>query len=292
MLFLAGTSETLRVSTDAATCSIAVHATWFDLSSGVATPSRTNTATITSATTTTIVGSPSSSTYRNIEAVTIRNKGTTNCRIAVIHNNGTAVEKFGCILFPDEECHYEDGVGWYVTEMKTGYLTSQEDRSVSSTPTVGVLYCRALTADVDASSATANLARTVADLSVPLLSATTFWFRFVVAYTSSATTNGARFMTQGLFTVGSTGKLYQKSEYSLTTTSSTVNEGTSSGDIPAAANATSAATGSNMATIEGFIVVPSGHEQSTWSLRFSSELASTNTITVKAGSRVEYMRLV
>jgi hypothetical protein len=57
--------------------------------------------------------------------------------------------------------------------------------------------------------------------------------------------------------------------------------------VPAASNATSAATGSNIAIIEG-IIKPSG--SGTVIARFASEVASS-AIVAKAGSYVEYKQL-
>jgi len=56
-------------------------------------------------------------------------------------------------------------------------------------------------------------------------------------------------------------------------------------DNPAASNATSAATGGNIAIIEGFIR-PSAN--GTLIARFASEVANS-AITAKAGSIVQYM---
>ena len=65
MLNLASTSDVLRVVTGAA-ADIDVHSSWVDLNGTTVTPGRTNTPAITTATTTTIVGSPAASTVRSV----------------------------------------------------------------------------------------------------------------------------------------------------------------------------------------------------------------------------------
>lgn len=92
MLLLTSTSDKLQVVTDAS-ADIEVHASWMDLASGVVTPGRTNTASITTATTTDIVGSPGASTYRNVKHLNLRNNhASTACNVTVEHTDGTTVE--------------------------------------------------------------------------------------------------------------------------------------------------------------------------------------------------------
>lgn len=69
---------------------IVCNASWMDNSAGTITVGRTNTAAITSATTTTIVGSPGSSVQRSAESITIRNNhATSSSIIKVQHYDGT-----------------------------------------------------------------------------------------------------------------------------------------------------------------------------------------------------------
>jgi hypothetical protein len=92
MLLLTSTSDLVRVVTDA-TADIEVHASWVDNNAGTITPGRTNTASITTATTTTVVGSPAASTQRNVKHLSIRNNhASTTCTVTVEHTDGTNVE--------------------------------------------------------------------------------------------------------------------------------------------------------------------------------------------------------
>ncbi len=140
-----------------------------------------------------------------------------------------------------------------------------------------------LTSDVTNNNATANTIADVTGLSFNVTSGNTYKFRFVIAYTAAATTTGSRWSVNGPASTF----LYYHSNYSLTTTSTTENEGLSTYNVPAASNATSAATGSNIAIIEG-IIKPSAN--GTVIARFASEV-SGSAIVAKSGSYVEYKQL-
>jgi hypothetical protein len=93
LLLLTSTSDLVRVITDAS-ADIEVHASWVDHNAGAITPGRTNTASITGAATTTVVGSPASSTQRNVKLLSIRNNhGSTTCNVDVDHTDGTNAEE-------------------------------------------------------------------------------------------------------------------------------------------------------------------------------------------------------
>jgi hypothetical protein len=101
---------------------VEVHASWVDNASGTMTPGRTNTADITTATTTTVVGSPASSTQRNVKALSIFNRhASTSTTVTVRHTDGTNVETlFGCNLLAGESLHFDRFGRW------THFLTSGE----------------------------------------------------------------------------------------------------------------------------------------------------------------------
>lgn len=113
MLLLTSTSDLVRVTTGTATSTIEVHASYVDVSGSTVTPGRTNTL-ITTATTTTIVGSPGAATQRNVKAIYITNNSTgTNCDVAVTHTDGTnTVELMQFILLPGENMGYREDGSW------------------------------------------------------------------------------------------------------------------------------------------------------------------------------------
>lgn len=128
-----------------------------------------------------------------------------------------------------------------------------------------------LPADV-ANSAADTLANVTA-LSFPMLSGKRYKFRAFVVYSADATTSGSRW-TVNCATAPTT--IFYQSEYSLTTTTTTINTGLGARQLPAAANVTSAATTGNIAIIEG-IIVPAASES-----LFVQSAAEAGTITAKA----------
>jgi hypothetical protein len=113
MLLLTSTSDLIRVITDAA-ADIEVHASWVDHSAGVITPGRTNTASITTATTTTVLGSPAASTQRNLKHLSLTNNhASVSSNVAVEHTDGTTpVEIRAVNLAPGENLTLDDSGNW------------------------------------------------------------------------------------------------------------------------------------------------------------------------------------
>lgn len=113
MLLLTSTSDLVRLVTDTATTTIEVHASYVDVNGTTITPDRKNTR-ITTATTTTIVGSPAASTQRNVKAIYVTNNSTgTSCNVAVEHTDGTdVIELMQFILLPGENMGYREDGSW------------------------------------------------------------------------------------------------------------------------------------------------------------------------------------
>lgn len=140
-----------------------------------------------------------------------------------------------------------------------------------------------LTDNVTNANATPNTLADVTGLSFPVVAGEVYQFRFFIHYTANATTTGSRWSVNGpAATV-----LSYRSEYGLTGTSRTVNDGLTTYNAPAAANATSPATSGNIAVIEG-IIQPSA--DGSVIARFASEVGSA-AIVAKSGSFVQYRRL-
>lgn len=89
MLLLTSTSDLVQVITAAAE-TVEVHASYIDNNAGTITPGRTNTADITTATTTTIVAAPGSGVQRNVKSIHIHSAATANSNLVrVLHTDGT-----------------------------------------------------------------------------------------------------------------------------------------------------------------------------------------------------------
>lgn len=280
MLLLASTSDLLRVITGQSV-TVDVHASWADLNGTTVTPGRTNTP-ITTGTTTTVVAAPASSTFRTVKTLTIRNRhASSSVDVTVVHTDGTnAMELIKCTLSAGDALHYDEHQGFTVRDL-FGRVKSRSDGLVAAA--VNTINTVVLASDVTNNNATANTIANVTGLSFDVTAGETYWFYFLITYTSAATTTGSRWSISG---PGSPTALRYRSDYSLTATTRTSNDGLLAYDVPAASNGTSAATGSNVACIEGFIT-PSGN--GTVIARFASEVASS-AIIARAGSMLQWMR--
>jgi hypothetical protein len=282
MILLASASDLLRVTTSAAVATD-VHVSWIDFATGAQTPGRTNTL-ISTATTTTVVASPAASTFRTVKTLTVRNRhASTSQDVTVLHTDGTtSVELVKVTLLAGDALHYDEHNGFTVRD-NFGRIKRREDSLIqAASPDFATVV---LSADRTNNNAVANTMADVTDLSFAVTAGSTYWFRAFIMYTAAATTTGSRWAVNG---PAAPTLLVYKSEYSLTTTTRTINEGNAAYDIPAASNATSAATTSNIAWVEGFIT-PSAN--GTVIMRFASEVASS-AIVAKAGSILHWQQVI
>lgn len=283
MLLLASTNDLVRVVTSSSSA-VDVQASCIDLNTSNAdrpTPHRQNTA-ISSATTTTVVGSPASDNMRTVKALSIRNKGGSTQVITVIHTDGTtAVEVIEATLAPDCSLQYHEAAGWWVTDTQGRAVVINQPNS--GAPITDADTIVRLTSDVTNNNATANTLANVTGLEFPVLSGKLYWFWFDIVYTAAATGTGSRWSINGPTTT----YLNYRSEYSLTSTTSTRNANLQAYDAPSGSNATSAATGNNFAEIWG-VIQPSA--DGTVTARFASEVSSS-AIVAKVNSFVRYRQI-
>jgi hypothetical protein len=115
MLLLTSTSDIIRVVTGTTGASINAHASWVDNASGAITPGRTNTAAITTNTTTTIVASPGASTQRNVKNISLTNNhASVSTQVTVQHYDGSNSEDlFGVYLMPGENLIMDAEGAWH-----------------------------------------------------------------------------------------------------------------------------------------------------------------------------------
>lgn len=113
MILLTSTSDVLRVVTAQAVSTITVQASYVDNNAGTITPGRTNT-NITTAATTTVVGSPASSIQRNVNGLYVtNNNATTSCGVTVQHFDGTtSTDVMGVTLLPGENLILDETGQW------------------------------------------------------------------------------------------------------------------------------------------------------------------------------------
>lgn len=281
MLLLASISDLFELVTSSA-ANVDIVASYVDLSGSTVTPGRQAT-TIAAAATTTIVSSPAASTYRTVKTLHIRNRhASTSNTVTIRFNNGSSFELISVALPAGYVLHYDEGAGFEILD--SGGRSLQNTSDNGSGAAINSTNLVVLASDVTNNNATANTIADITGLSFSVTAGEEYFFRFNIEYTAAATTTGARFSING---PSSPTKLIYSSRYSLTTTSETVNHGLSAYDSPAAANASSAATGANIAIVEGFIQ-PSAN--GTVIARFASEISSS-AIVAKAGSLLEWYRV-
>lgn len=280
MITLSTTSQVLEMTTSAAVA-IDAQVSFVDhTSSGGVLDEQTTLST--TATTTTILAAPAASTKRQVKMISIINTNvSTACTVTVRKDvSGVDHDFITVVLGPLERLEYLDGQGFRCFTTTGAVKTSINQGNAPSTTGQSAVV---LPSDQTNNNGVANTIQDVTGLSFPVLAGKKYRFKFVIFYTAAATTTGSRWTITGPATTF----LNYISEYSLTTSTSTRNAQQTAYDTPAAANGTSATTGSNMAIIEG-IIMPSA--DGTVIARFASEVASS-AIVAKAGSVVYYQQL-
>jgi hypothetical protein len=114
VLLLTSTTDKIQVVTGSA-AAVDVHADWLDNNAGTITPGRTNTASITTATTTDVVGAPGASTQRNVKGLYITNThASIPTLVTVQHTDGTNVKQLmGVTLLPGENLNFDQTGQWH-----------------------------------------------------------------------------------------------------------------------------------------------------------------------------------
>jgi len=229
-----------------------------------------------------LVPSPGSSTQRIIDYISVFNSDTVNQTVTILFNdNGTLYELFVASLSTGEKIEFQEGQGFKVLTNAGSVKTSLNQ---GNAPISSSLQAVTLGTDQVNNNATANTIQDITGLSFAVTNGSRYYFKFICYFTTAATTTGTRFSING---PSSPTVLSYMSEYSLTTSTSTRNPSLQSYDLPAAASANVATTGSNLAIIEGYII-PSA--DGTVIGRFASEV-SGSAITVKAGSVLYWQQL-
>jgi len=228
-----------------------------------------------------IVETPASNTQRIIDYLTIYNKDTVNATVTVkIDFNSVEYILWKGILATGETLQYNDKNGF--TCMTIAGAVKQSQMIGANNAVINVLNMVILSGDVINNNATLNTIADIPGLSFPVTAGETYWFEFVIPYTSAATTTGSRWSING----PSFSMLNCRSEYTLAATTTTLNSITAY-NMPAACNASSLAAG-NVATIWG-IIKPSSNGNVI--ARFASEIANS-AITAKAGATLRWMRVI
>lgn len=244
---------------------------------------------ITTATTTTILSAPAASTQRQIKTIIVNNTSASSNAVVVKKDiSGTEYDLFTVTLGPNEAAHFTDMKGWKVF---TNSGATKESCNQGIAPISTSMSAVVLDSDKTNNNGTANTIADVTGLSFPVTTGT-YWFRFVIWYTSAATATGSRWTING--PANSLLGYRQSWGLSAAGTSGTdvmTEHNAGAYDTPAASNASSPTATSgqaNIAIIEG-LITPTAN--GTVIARFASEI-SASAIVAKAGSVVYYQKLV
>ena len=227
-----------------------------------------------------ILTAPSGESQRIVDFISIFNNNSANVTIELFMlNTLTKYTLVKVTLMTNERLEF-NGSSF------TCYDSSGAEKTISTSlisPIGSNRQILALSADVVNNNAVAN---TLQDTGLQFTATATklYYFKAFIPYSAAATTTGSRWV---LASTAVATKIIFESKYSLTTTTATLNGSVQGYNLPALCNATSASTLSNMAILQGFIVLPS---TDIVKIRFASEVASS-AITALKGAYIEYQQL-
>lgn len=132
MLILDTTSSDIKIITSAGQA-LDVHASYADNASGTITPGHANTI-IGTATTTEVVGSPGSSTQRNVKLLSAFNNGSAANTVTIEHYDGTTtILLCKMTLAVGDALHYSEASGFYHLNASGMVLTAAANGAVAQT---------------------------------------------------------------------------------------------------------------------------------------------------------------
>ena len=283
MLILTQTTDSLQVKLAAtvATSQAQCFASFRNTTSSAISPLRNATNT-NNTTAVTLVSSPSASEQRVVDYASVYNADTASVTATVLFNaNGTLYELFVATLAPGEKLEYQEGIGFSVIAFNGGVKTATEyGVHTTEVPWSSVV----LTSEYSVTSATANTYEDIPGFTFPISATGTYWYRISVILattvtnrTGTITINGptASFVTHMLYIAanaaiaGATGVGYNLPTASISTTT------------PNLYRTTLILEGSLVATATGTVQV-----------RASSSANIANSVIVKAGSSLQYLKVI
>ena len=226
-----------------------------------------------------LVGSPSSSTQRNVEYLNVYNADTSSAIVTFLFNdNGTTYEINVATLLPGEKVEYQSGIGFKVLDCFGSNKISIEYQPIPLTSGFTTVI---LGTDYTNSNAVANTLEDITGYSFPVTNGKTYWFRFQFLVTAAAAATGHRVTINGPTTS-------DLSYYTLliASTSSASSSWNATYGLPANTTATTPLTG-GMGYLEGIATFSA---DGTLIGRVASEVAGSGVI-IKAGSIIYYRQL-
>jgi hypothetical protein len=269
----------ITLSSSVTTSQLECFASYRDTTSNSITPGRSFTNT-NDTTAVNLVTSPSVSTQRIIDYVSVYNSDTSSVSVTIqIDVSGTPYILIKSILLPNEKLEYQEG---------SGFRSLNVDGALKLTNMMGYnsisgISSVVLSTDVINNNVVANTIADITGLSFSVTSSKTYWFKFTIPFTTAATATGSRFSING----PTTSALYYYSYIPTGTGTIATNLGLSTYDAPAAATTSSPNTLNGIAIIEGIVTFSAN---GTLIGRLASEV-SNSAVTAKAGAVVQYKQL-
>ncbi len=288
MLILSTTSDKIQIvlGTTISTTQMSCYASYRDTTSSSITPLRNDVLT-NSTSQVDLVGSPASSTQRVVDYLSVYNSDTVGNRVTIRFFDGTnGYRLFVSTINAGEKIEYQEGFGFKV--ISNGYSiklnTTFDTPGTASTVNMSISDRDFVSSPLAAPTTIMSTGYTQVDtLKVPMVTGRRIWFRWILWFDANATTTGHRFNIFG--SVGHSSYLHHNLRVSTTSTTETFLTCGAEYFYTRAIVANSAATTGNVAIIEG-IVRP---EKDGFLIPcFTSELATPNSITVKADSFVQW----
>jgi hypothetical protein len=286
MLILASTTDKIQVvlSANVVSSQLQCYAVYRDTTTTSISPLNNQIAT-NNTTAVDLVSSPSASTQRVVEYLSVYNSDTGSVAVTIrFSDNGTLYTLFRCNLAPGSKIEYAYRRGFRVIS-NAGSIKLVTDNYGTQFISSG-LGLNYLGKDIQTSSATALTPKNADGLGFFVNSGKYYNFRFLIFYDVDATTTGTRWNLNVPYWGSYMG--FQQLQ-SLTTSTVTGLGGMNTSTSSPSANATSASTTSNFLLMEGAFLAQSS---SFISVSFSPEVASPGSITVKTGSLVTYQEVL
>ena len=280
MIILTQTTDKIQVKLSGAVSTNQLHcySVFRDTTTTGITPSR-NVVLTNDTTSVDLVGSPSSSTQRNVEYLNVYNADTSSATVTFLFNdNGTTYEINVATLLPGEKVEYQSGIGFKVLDCFGSNKISIEYQPIPLTSGFTTVI---LGTDYTNSNATLNTLEDITGYSFPVTSGKTYWFRFQFLVTAAAAATGHRVSINGPAT--SELSYYTLLVASTTNASSFWN---ATYGLPSTTTATTPLIG-GMGYLEGIATFSAN---GTLIGRVASEVAGSG-VTIKAGSVIYYRQL-
>lgn len=277
-MILLTSTDSLRFITSG-TANVDTFASFADKDGTTVTPGNGK-ATVSSATTTTLVAAPASGVFRTIRYLSFRNRhaSAANTITVLFTSGGTDYELKKLVLAAGEEVVYDEAAGWIFFNANGMPKVAQSIGALS--PAVNTLNLVVLASDVTNNNGSANTLQDITGLSFAVNSGETYWFRATIDYTAAATTTGSRWTING----PAMSRVVYAQTSTLTATTQQIGYQTAL-QMPAASSASSLTAG-NIAVVEGSLT-PS--VSGTVQMQFASEI-SASAIVAKAGSTLQWVR--